>query len=672
VVPASVSLAPATATIGVQGTAQFTATVRGSDGSTMTGVSLAWTSSAPSVATVNGSGLATAVTCGAATISAATTTTPSLSASAQLQIPAGSQPRLALGALTTLNVGATAQANATARRCDGSAIASPAITWSTSAPAVATISTSGLITGVAAGTAIITATSADTAVSTSLVVESPPIATLTLPTDRLTLIPGLVRQVIPTATDASGRVLSGRPVQYVSSNASAVSVSPAGVLTANAPGTATITMTAEGKTVLLPVAVVAPLGVSTNTTQIVEPRDFNMSAPDSVMVTLLLPVPSTSVVFVPRAGATRPFRALSSTRYTITLSPNDIMSAYEANQTSWIGSYDITNANGTSRLNAVVPVRTASMPTPAITARSAVAQQSARVLNLQLDTLMDGMGLRAFALTGSPLARRVYALVPDQFDFLITVENAETASNRYYALLRNSETGTGQPILAGEAGWGSASRLRGHVTVPTLSFFDGAENNMNHEIGHNWLSRVPGISTIPHWTKGDLAYGVMGFSDASGQGSTWRYRVDDTNPADLRWRCPGLATTFTDVDLYLMGLLPRDSVKRTFYQPVSDPGDPLCNSSITTPLRRLTVDSVVAALGSVRAPATQRDFRVGTVIFSLGRLLSPNEMAWAEAMAVRAEGTTELTGNMGIAIGLTARPWFLATGGRSRLDLRMP
>jgi hypothetical protein len=68
---ASVTITPATALLAAAGgTQQFTATARDADGATISGKTFSWRSSAQSVATVNSSGLATAVADGSATITA--------------------------------------------------------------------------------------------------------------------------------------------------------------------------------------------------------------------------------------------------------------------------------------------------------------------------------------------------------------------------------------------------------------------------------------------------------------------------------------------------------------------------------------------------------------------------------------------------------------------------
>ncbi|HKV97771.1 MAG TPA: Ig-like domain-containing protein [Gammaproteobacteria bacterium] len=66
----TINLTPATATIAVNGTQQFTAVGKDSGGNTVNGATFTWSSSNPAVATISSSGLATGVTAGTTTITA--------------------------------------------------------------------------------------------------------------------------------------------------------------------------------------------------------------------------------------------------------------------------------------------------------------------------------------------------------------------------------------------------------------------------------------------------------------------------------------------------------------------------------------------------------------------------------------------------------------------------
>jgi uncharacterized protein YjdB len=143
---------------------QFTATGHFSDGSTQTLSNATWTSSNPSVATVNTTGQASAVAAGTTTITASSggkSGTLTLTVNPKLlsfTIAAGTNP-IAAGTLKT-----TSQFTATGHFNDGQPdrqIPASQVVWSSSNTAAATISntggTNGLATGVAAGTTTISA-----------------------------------------------------------------------------------------------------------------------------------------------------------------------------------------------------------------------------------------------------------------------------------------------------------------------------------------------------------------------------------------------------------------------------------------------------------------------------------------------------------------------------------
>lgn len=68
-----ITISPATATIAVNGTQQYNAVGKDSNGNTVNGATFTWASSNPAVATVNNSGLATGVAAGTTTITASIT-----------------------------------------------------------------------------------------------------------------------------------------------------------------------------------------------------------------------------------------------------------------------------------------------------------------------------------------------------------------------------------------------------------------------------------------------------------------------------------------------------------------------------------------------------------------------------------------------------------------------
>src|ERR1700687_2775887 len=159
-------ITPASATITAGNTQQFTATGYFSDGSTQANFAVIWSSSTMSVATIDNTGVATALAAGTTTISASaagiSAATATLSVNQLLSI--------AVSPLTaTIAVTQTQQYSAmgTFKNPDGTTAPPTDITtlvdsangWKSGTLAVASIdNTTGIATGVAAGSTAITAT----------------------------------------------------------------------------------------------------------------------------------------------------------------------------------------------------------------------------------------------------------------------------------------------------------------------------------------------------------------------------------------------------------------------------------------------------------------------------------------------------------------------------------
>ncbi|MCU1300822.1 MAG: hypothetical protein JWQ87_1106 [Candidatus Sulfotelmatobacter sp.] len=156
----SVAVTPASQSISIGGTQQFTATANYSDNTTADITSTAtWTSATPSVATINSSGVATGVSSGSSTMTASLT---GVSGTATLNVGAVAKTVQSIAVSPgspSISVGATQQFSATATYTDSTtATVTSSVTWTSGTPATATINSSGLATGVASGSSIITAT----------------------------------------------------------------------------------------------------------------------------------------------------------------------------------------------------------------------------------------------------------------------------------------------------------------------------------------------------------------------------------------------------------------------------------------------------------------------------------------------------------------------------------
>src|SRR5204863_59942 len=125
---ASVSVTPATATIGVGQTAQYAAITRDAFGNPLGGRTVTWASSNPAVATVNGAGQATGVAVGSATLTATSEGKSGTAAILVTNVPVASVT--VSPATASVPAGQTVQLTATLKDANGNTLTGRTVTWS--------------------------------------------------------------------------------------------------------------------------------------------------------------------------------------------------------------------------------------------------------------------------------------------------------------------------------------------------------------------------------------------------------------------------------------------------------------------------------------------------------------------------------------------------------------
>jgi trimeric autotransporter adhesin len=223
-------------------TAQLTATAYSASGAVITGIEPTWVSLQPAIVTVTQSGLITAVANGTARVYASmdgvadtVTITMQQKVASLTLVPA---------TVTLAEPGLSTQLVVSAQDANGHNIANLQPSWSSSAPAVATVS-AGLVTGVAAGSARITATADGVAAYSDVTVNEKPVpTTVTVTAPATSLLVGQSVQATAVVKDQNGAVIGDVDVAWSSSNAGIASVSGSGVVKGVAAGSATITATA--------------------------------------------------------------------------------------------------------------------------------------------------------------------------------------------------------------------------------------------------------------------------------------------------------------------------------------------------------------------------------------------------------------------------------------------
>jgi len=246
---ATVSLS-ATSTSMLFGQSQLiAASVRDALGNQLDGRTIAWSSSNLGVITVSPSGQVQAVGAGSSTIMA---TSEGKSGTISITVTAPVVPvssvSLAAG-FTSLALGQTMQVTATPKDSHGTPLAGRTITWSSSAPSVASVSQTGMVTALTAGSAVINATVEG--VTGSLPITINPaggtVATVRVALASAAINVGQSTQATATASDAGGTTVAGGTPTWASSNTSVATVSANGLVSTVAAGQATISATMAGK-----------------------------------------------------------------------------------------------------------------------------------------------------------------------------------------------------------------------------------------------------------------------------------------------------------------------------------------------------------------------------------------------------------------------------------------
>ena len=244
----TIIVTPANPSVAMGQNQQFAATGQYSDGSTQDlTTAVIWISSQPSVAAINGAGLASGLSAGSTTICAAL---GAINASATLRV--NSQLLLTI-ALTpnspSIALGTNQQLAAIGTYDDGSTLdLTTSATWSSSLPSVAGVNTNGLATSVSTGLTTITATASSVGGSTILTVTPATLILIAISPATQSIPLGTTQSFAATGTfsDGSTQVITSS-VQWASSDTTIATIGndPAtkGLATSVASGTCSISAT---------------------------------------------------------------------------------------------------------------------------------------------------------------------------------------------------------------------------------------------------------------------------------------------------------------------------------------------------------------------------------------------------------------------------------------------
>ena len=249
---------------------QYAIELRDGAGNILLGRSVTWTSSAPAVVSAPSTGVVLGSASGSATLTA---TSEGKSTQITLQVPP-LQYRIGIGGAGVVNgayeaiasVGASSYLAAypSASPC---AYPCPAtnwseLTWTSSAPTVArvTAAASGQarVDGLTEGTATITASYRGATVPVTVTVGRARVNSIVLSPSTLTVHEGQTQQISAVMRDATGAIVTDRPISWYSTSTSVADVTASGRVAGITPGDAVIYASAENANTSVPVRVIPP------------------------------------------------------------------------------------------------------------------------------------------------------------------------------------------------------------------------------------------------------------------------------------------------------------------------------------------------------------------------------------------------------------------------------
>jgi len=241
----ALSIEPDQAVVTVGATVQLQATVLDPESNPVSDARLFWSSEDTLIATVSENGEVLGRAPGTVRVAASANGVSSI---ATIVVQNRRPHRVqVLPASVALLVGQERQFEARALDEDGNELDVESVEWSSSDPEVVSVSSEGLAKALRLGAAEVVATIDGRSGSAGVAVGPQPVASVEITPESLELIVGETQQLEAITRSEDGAVLSGRDVEWSSSDERVARVDKRGLVTAVRAGSATITATSEGK-----------------------------------------------------------------------------------------------------------------------------------------------------------------------------------------------------------------------------------------------------------------------------------------------------------------------------------------------------------------------------------------------------------------------------------------
>ena len=277
---AMVVVNPSSTSVAVGAQVPLQATAQNVDGKPVSGISIVWTVKDKDIASVSDAGVVTGLALGTTQVAANFGGKSGIAAITVSKTPVASV--IVRPNHIDASTGGKTQLTAVAYDGGQNPLTDRAILWSSSNTDVAAVDVNGLVTATGPGNASITATAEGKNDVATISVTQAPVASVTVAPNPLSMSVGQSTGLTALVRDDAGNLLTGRPVAWSSSNTGVASISSAGVVTAVAPGTTTITATSEGKsgsaTITVTNFAVATVNVQPQGNSIIQGSSVQLSA----------------------------------------------------------------------------------------------------------------------------------------------------------------------------------------------------------------------------------------------------------------------------------------------------------------------------------------------------------------------------------------------------------
>ncbi len=407
-----------------------------------------------------------------------------------------------------------------------------------------------------------------------------------------------------------------------------------------------------------------------------DPAIVPIGSPSVVLTVKIIGTPQ-RVTLQPSWAATTDIDLTASGNgiYTITIPLQQLVILPDDVFRPFLGYLVLSTPSGPSRINLFLPVTAPNIPKTPITNDGPAMRHTAYLVNMLMPEAFPSAANPAVLPDYKPVLQKFYQTFPDDFDVMnIAWVSPSFIQNRDHGIIKNTVKGIGVSLVDNSASLGSNGTLTGVTRFPSQAFFDGAENGMNHEFGHQFISQLnfaPLAAGIPHWPYSTMATGVMGFSVLpSREGGSFQCQLVP-EAGGVRLVPTKGSPVFSNLDLYLMGLLPASAVGDNYV--LNDQSQPLCNNSLVSAVTKLTINDVIGGTGSPRIPdvtTSKKQFRLTTILLSRDKLLDDNAMNFYSYFARRAEETGEVPSHVGFTKE-SAKPFVVATQGKATWSLQL-